>query len=73
LLRGKRGDAMIYEVRVYNSQEELKNIVSPETLSKKHWKNYWEADNKLRFATGRKPNIFSIFLQGKKADDEVLV
>ncbi len=47
LAQGKKGDAMIYEVKVYNSQEELKNIISPETLSKRHWENYWEADNDL--------------------------
>ncbi len=69
LAQGKKGDAMIYEVKVYNSQEELKNIISPETLSKRHWENYWESDNKLRLASGLRPNIFSIFLREKKANE----
>ncbi len=65
LAQGKKGDAMFYEVRVYNSQEELKNIISPQTLSKRHWKNYWEADNKLRLPSATNPNFLSIFLRVK--------
>ena len=35
---------MINEVKIYNSQGELKKIISPEKLSKMYWKNFGELE-----------------------------
>ena len=64
---------MFNEVRVYNSQEELKSVISPEKLSKRHWKIYWELENEFNLHPLKTLGLKKSDLEFFEQEEEVFV